>query len=91
MADSYETLIIQIIKYQEAIIGPMAWSQAKEVPGLTVKNNNVTLSGSEKKILELLVNQYKNLFGQASVEACKEAVKEADVTIADKDLPDILK
>ena len=90
-ASVYGQLITHIVKHQESIIGPMAWNEAEEVPGIALKDKTVVLTGNGKKILELLINQYKNLFGQASVEACKDAVKEAGVTISDKDLPDILK
>jgi len=87
----YDQLVIQIIQYQEKIIGPLAWSQAKEVPGLELQNQNVTLKGNGKTVLTSLIDQYKTLFGQASVEACKDAIKESQITVSPQDLPDILK
>ena len=44
-----------------------------------------------KDVLDQLVRQYSELFGRASVEVCKEAVKEVDSSISSEELPDILK
>jgi hypothetical protein len=73
----YEELTEKIIKEQENVIGPIALEQAKKVSGLTINwdKHEVIISGNEKDILEQLVNNYKHLFGQASVEVCKDAVK----------------
>ncbi len=67
----------KIIKEQENVIGPIALEQAKKVPGLTINwdKHEVSLSGNEKDILDQLVNSYKHLFGQASVEVCRDAIK----------------
>ena len=91
MKDQYNTVILQIIKYQEEIIGPLAWSQAQEVAGIEIKNQLILLNGNGKIILETLVNKYKTLFGQASVEACKDALRETQLSIASSDLPEILR
>lgn len=71
----------KIIKEQQAIIGPVAFEQARKVPGLRVdeQKHEVALEGNEKEILEKLVEKYKNLFGQASVEVCKDAIRNMQV------------
>jgi hypothetical protein len=73
----YGQMAERIIQQQEGIIGPIALEQAKKVRGLQVdwSKKEVTFQGDEKEVLGRLVEQYKGLFGQASVEACKEAVK----------------
>lgn len=91
-ADQVITITKTIIDRQKMIIGPLAIDQAKSVSGLFFdESNSITIKGDGKEILTKLVQQFETLFGQASVEACKDAVKEAGVTISDKDLPDILK
>ncbi len=75
--DIFGQLAKKIIEEQESIIGPVALEEAKKVSGLSVdlKNNTVQLTGNKTTILENLVEKYQELFGQTSVEACKEAVK----------------
>lgn len=67
----------KIIQEQESVIGPIALEQASKVPGLTIdwEKHEVQIVGNERQILDQLVNNYKHLFGQTSVEVCKDAVK----------------
>ena len=76
--DILEQAAEKIIEEQEKIIGPIALEQAKKVPGLTVnlQKHEVKIEGDQKEILQKLVEQYQHLFGQASVEVCKGAVKD---------------
>lgn len=75
--DIYAQITEKIITEQENIIGPIALEQAKKVPGLTVDlgKHEITFAGDKKEILNKLVDNYKHLFGQASVEVCKDAIK----------------
>jgi len=76
MDDIYAQIAERIIKQQEAIIGPVAIEQAKLVAGLELdwgKQHVVTVSGNEAGVIDKLVEQYKTLFGQISVEVCKDA------------------
>lgn len=75
--DVFAQMVQKIIKEQEGIIGPVALEQARKVPGLKVDwpKHEVVLEGNKKEIIERLVEQYEYLFGQASVEVCKDAVK----------------
>lgn len=75
--DIYGQMVEKIIEEQESVIGPIALEQARKVPGLTVDlgKKEVVMSGDKKEILDKLVNNYKHLFGQASVEVCKDAIK----------------
>ena len=73
--DVYAQIAVKIIEQQESIIGPVAIEQAKRVSGLKVDwgKKEVSISGNESSIIDKLVDQYKELFGQISVEVCKEA------------------
>jgi len=73
--NDYSTIAEVIVKRQQSIIGPLAWSEAEKVSGLSIEGQKISVSGEGKAVLEHLVKQYANLFGQASVEACKDAVR----------------
>lgn len=90
--DPYIAAVSRIIKEQQSIIGPVAVDQAKKVTGLQVGGvDDIHISGDKKEILGNLVNQYAKLFGQASVEICKEAFQSFSDKIPVTDIPDILK
>lgn len=90
--DSYTRGISQIIKEQQAIIGPVALDQAKKVSGLQVSGvDDVKITGNKKEVLGNLVNQYAKLFGRASIEVCKEAFQQYSDKIPTSEIPDILK
>lgn len=82
----------KIIQEQEKIIGPIALEQARKVQGLSVnwEKREVNLAGNEKEVLEKLVNQYASLFGQASVEVCKEATRKILVGVSKDSIPSLL-
>lgn len=79
--DIFAQMAEKIIKEQESIIGPVALEQARKVSGLNVdwQKHEVALAGDEKAIIEKLVEQYQHLFGQTSVEVCKDAIRNLQV------------
>lgn len=85
-------IIKSIVSHQTQIIGPLAQQQANKVSGLTISSdlNSITISGNSKTILGDLVHHYEQIFGQASVEACKDAVRETQLSLPKDDLPAIL-
>lgn len=91
--DIFQQITSKIIKEQESIIGPLAIEQAKKVKGLTVdwSNRKVSFQGDKKAIIDDLVEQYRKLFGQASVEVCREAAKEFISKIPQNEMPSLLK
>lgn len=90
--DPFAEAASRIIKEQQAIIGPIAIDQAKKVEGLQVSGvDDVKITGSGKTVLGKLVDQYAKLFGQASIEVCKEAFSPFKDKIPASDVPDILK
>lgn len=90
--DPVQMAISRIIKEQQSIIGPIAVDQAKKVAGLEVSSvDDVKVTGNKKDVLAKLVGQYANLFGQASIEVCKEAFSPYSDKIPASEIPDILK
>ncbi len=84
--------IIRIIKEQRDIIGPIALDQARKVSGIQITSiDDIKISGNGKAVLEGLVKQYEKLFGQASVEVCKEAIEPLYDKLPVAEIPDILK
>jgi hypothetical protein len=75
------------------VVGPLALQQAKKVAGLTIAGDGKVLikATNPKKTLSDLVSQYEKLFGKASVEVCKDAVKESGANIPQEQLPEVLR
>lgn len=90
--DIFAQLAQEIIKEQENIIGPVALEQAQKVPGLSIDNakNDVTITGDKKEVIEKLVEKYRDLFGMASVEVCKDAAKRFISQIPKDQVPPLL-
>lgn len=90
--DTYAQIATKIIMAQELIIGPIAVEQARLIPHLQIDWNahQVVIQGDEPGALDQLVNQYKTLFGQTSVEVCKEAAATLMRQLPATDLPQTL-
>lgn len=87
---NFDQISIRIIKEQELIIGPMAWGEAKKVPGLHIidqQKGEVSLDGDPREVLNRLVAQYTRLFGKVSIEVCKEAVQDLLVELPKDRVP----
>jgi len=91
--DKYLQAINLIIHEQELIVGKtVALWQAKKVPTLNFQaSDQIALNGDPKEALSNLVLQYSELFGQASVEVCKDAIKKTSLQFTPEELPEILK
>lgn len=79
----YGLLIRAVIRAQEKIIGPQSTEIAKKIDGV--------LTSPSKEALGNLTKRYEDMFGLASVETCKEAIKPVLASEGNIDLPDILK
>lgn len=92
MPNSISSITIQIIRAQEQVIGPVAIQQASKVSGLKVdwSKKEAVIDGDSKKVLSDLISQYEHLFGQASVEVCKDAVKNMIDEVPKDQLPSVL-
>lgn len=94
-ATIFDQIALKIIKSQEAIIGPVAIEQAQRVPHLKVEwskdNQQVEIEGDKTHVLDALVEVYKELFGQISVEVSKEAAASLVGQLPAGQLPETLK
>ena len=85
----YLQIVKSIIEHQESIIGPVAIERAKAVEGLSLDwpSKKVEIKGNPMNVIDQLVEQYKSLFGQISVEVCKEAVGRLAQQMAPDQIP----
>lgn len=92
ITDVFNKLVVKIIEQQETIIGPLAVEQAKKVPGLSIEwpGKKITLNADKKTILESLVKRYQAIFGQTSLEVCKEIVHSMASNIPLDQIPSLL-
>ena len=91
---TYSQAVAEIIKEQQSVIGSLAFDQAKRVHGLLLVSETplkLTITEDGKIVLGELVKQYSQIFGQASVEVCKEARKHLKPPPSRDDLPEILR
>jgi hypothetical protein len=91
--DTYAKMVEKIIVAQQEIIGPVALEQAEKVAGLKVdwQKREFKFEGSKKEIVEKLIEKYKALFGPASVEMCRDAVRSIASDMKADELPSSLK
>lgn len=89
----HEQLAKKIIEEQSQIIGPVAWEEASKVSGLRIdiSAHTVSVEGNSKDVLEKLVAQYERLFGLASREVCRDAVRPLLSQIPEDEIPTVLK
>lgn len=87
-----DQLVQQIIKEQELLIGPVAWDEAEKVTGLRVdvSSHEASIVGNPKEVLEKLVAQYERLFGPASREVCRNAVRPLLSQVPREEIPMVL-
>jgi len=79
----------KIIKEQELVIGPMAWSEAGKVQGLQIApDHHVALGSPDPKItIDELIARYERLFGRASHEVCRDAAASLVSTLSPTEIP----
>jgi hypothetical protein len=89
--DPVAQAVKNIIKEQQTIMGPIALEQAKKVQGISFKaSEDLEIIGDHKTVLNNLINQYAKIFGQASVQVCKEAFEQFQDKIPRNQVPEIL-
>lgn len=93
--DTLSQITERIIKEQELVIGPLAWSEAKKVLGLTVvetDGGHVRLSsGDPKSIVDNLIARYERLFGRAAQEVCRDATRALVANMQPSEVPQSLR
>ena len=87
------TLIKMIVSVHKELIGPYAIQVANRVSGLSVSKDLATIDvqREEKVITGELVQEYKKLFGNTSIELCKEALQELLPNVTGEQLPEELR
>lgn len=92
MSTTFDLIVTKIIKEQELIIGPIAWQEAEHVLGIILDDHTAAQVATEnpKEIVDQLVGRYERLFGRASREVCKDAVKTLLADLAPSDIPSTL-
>ena len=92
---SLDKIATRIIHEQELVIGPLAWSEARKVQGLTVDpaHGQVVISNTvdQKVAVDQLVAQYERLFGRASHEVCRDAVASLVADMQPAEVPSSLR
>lgn len=91
--DIFAQIVEGIIKEQEVMIGPIALEQASRVKGLSIDlaHHIVEFKGSQTAIIESLIEQYRDFFGQVSVEVCRRAVHKLVAQLPPEQQPALLK
>lgn len=90
----YTEICGQIIKEQSRIIGvTLALEQASHVQGLTVDATtyHCTITGNGSIVINDLIEQYRDFFGHAAVEVCREAASRYLANLPDEQTPSLLK
>ena len=87
-------VVLTIIKRQEAVIGPLAWSEASKVSGLRVEHGARTVEMTDtdqRAVVDRLVAQYERLFGKASHYVCREAASSILANMSSAEIPTSLR
>lgn len=71
----FDQIAEKIIEQQEAVIGPIAVEQAKQIRELKIDwpQHDVDVTGNPQQAIDELVEKYKELFGQIAVQVSKDA------------------
>lgn len=93
--DLLQEMTVKIIREQELVIGPLAWVEAAKVSGLQVidqRAGTVLLNDADpKSIIDRLIAQYEKLFGRASHEVSRDAVRSIIANMEPEDIPSSLR
>ena len=86
-------LVLEIVQRQVHIIGPVAWDEAVKVQGITIdaQKNSISVTGDPKVVLEQLTAKYEELFGNASLQICKEATRKFISQVPQEQIPEALR
>jgi prophage tail gpP-like protein len=90
-----QELTVRIIREQELVIGPLAWIEAAKVTGLSVIDQRagtiLFTEADQGSVIDKLVAQYEKLFGRASHEVSRDAVKSLLANVPREEIPTSLR
>lgn len=90
----YTEICAQIIKEQSRIIGSsLALEQANNVDGLRVDpaTFHCDITGNGSMVINELIEKYRDFFGHAAVEVCREAAARFLANLPAEETPSLLK
>jgi len=90
----YTEICTQIIKEQSRIIGAsLAIEQAASVEGLTIDVTTLhcDITGNGSIVINDLIEKYRDFFGHAAVEVCREAAARFLANLPAEETPSLLK
>ena len=89
----FDQIAEKIIEQQEAVIGPIAVEQAKQISALKINwpQHQVDVTGDPQAAIDGLVEQFKELFGQIAVQVSKEVAGPMMAQLPSNQIPDSLK
>ena len=88
-----DMVVTAIVREQAAVIGPIAWYEAKQVEGLAVdtqKREVYLLQDKPRELLENLSMRFENLFGKASLEVSRSAIRPILPQVTREEIPEKL-
>ncbi len=91
----FSQISVLIIREQALVIGPLAWDEARKVHGLQIidsEKGEVNVEESDPRgTIDNLVVQYERIFGKASREVCRDAVKSIISSMSPEEVPESLR
>jgi hypothetical protein len=88
---TYSEMIIRIVKRQSQIVGPLAVRIAGKVSGVVVEAGEIKVQQENPSVVDELVAEYAQLFGKASVEVCRQAVRDDLDDVPSDGIPESLR
>ncbi len=89
----YVSLLQTIIKSQEEVIGPLAWTEVGQVPNIVIKdkeNIQLEILGDPKKTIDSLLENFFNVFGPTALYVAKNSTYRLTKNMQTHQVPDKL-
>lgn len=90
----FNQILVGIIKRQVRIAGNVAWQEVKKIPEIVVLDEavfKISIIGDPKKVIDQLLQRYKNLFGYVAIRVSRNAVYNLTTKLSMDLVPDNLK
>lgn len=89
----FSQIAVQIVAEQKKIIGILAIEQASMVEGISFDpiSHKPVIVGNGAQVIDALITQYRNFFGKAAVEVCRDAASPFISQLSTTQMPNMLK